>query len=261
MSDMTITRLSKALAAVAVAALFTVNAQAKDWSHSVGTGFQFLFFEGDVGFDTVLGPIEVEVDLDPGDIIDYLDSALGVNGMSTNGDWTINYGLGYLKLSEGQSGAVGEDPIDVSLDLAYKMLSLDFSVSRNFYRSRNAALNFMVGGRWTQQDIDIDTVVGEQELTGGVKEDWFDGYAGFTHTYVLSPKVTWNSRATAGLGGSDFMYTITTGLGWRFANHWVAGIGYKVNSHDYESGSKGDPGWFKYDAVDHGATLTINYVW
>lgn len=261
---MILKRLSTVLAAVAIAALLPMNAQAKDWSHSVGTGFQFLFFEGDVGFDTAFGPIEVEVDLDPSDIMDYLDSALGINGMSTNGDWTINYGFGYMKLSEGQSGAIeppADDPIPVALDMAYTVMSLDFSVSRNFYRSENAALNFMVGARWTDQDVEIDTVVGEEVFAGGTDESWVDGYAGFTHSLVLSPKVTWSSRATAGLGGSDFMYTITTGLGWRFANHWVAGLGYKMNSHDYESGSKGDPDWFKYDAVDHGPTLTINYVW
>ncbi|MBW2670765.1 MAG: hypothetical protein JRD87_12960, partial [Deltaproteobacteria bacterium] len=51
-----------------------------DWSFGIGTGIFLLNVEGDMGLDTASGPVELDVDLDPSDIMDVAETMFGFGG-------------------------------------------------------------------------------------------------------------------------------------------------------------------------------------
>ncbi len=51
-----------------------------EWRFGVGTGMLALNIEGDAGFNTIDGPVMVELDFDAEDIADVLVSAIGMGG-------------------------------------------------------------------------------------------------------------------------------------------------------------------------------------
>jgi hypothetical protein len=60
-----------------------------DWSFGIGTGIFRVNFDGDMGFDTAAGPVELDVDLDADDVSDVMETAFGLGGYATDGKWMI----------------------------------------------------------------------------------------------------------------------------------------------------------------------------
>lgn len=68
-----------------------------DWKFGIGTGIFALNLDGDTGFDTVLGPVDLETDLDTSEIQDLLDSAVGLGGFASKGKWLLRFSAGQMK--------------------------------------------------------------------------------------------------------------------------------------------------------------------
>ncbi|MBW2266328.1 MAG: hypothetical protein JRF28_09255, partial [Deltaproteobacteria bacterium] len=66
------------------------------WNFGIGTGPQLLNVSGDMGFDTALGAVDIDVDLDPDDLADVTESAIGLGGYATDGKWVIQFVVGKL---------------------------------------------------------------------------------------------------------------------------------------------------------------------
>jgi hypothetical protein len=63
---------------------FTTMAHA-EWHFGIGTGPQRLSIDGDIGLNTALGAVELDVDFDASDMSDMTENALGLGGYATNG--------------------------------------------------------------------------------------------------------------------------------------------------------------------------------
>ena len=75
--------------AVSLIGVSSANAEqaAKKWFFGLGTGFTFMNAEGDQGLNTAsFGPIQAEIDLDPSDFQDLMETGfgLGVSNPSTS---------------------------------------------------------------------------------------------------------------------------------------------------------------------------------
>jgi len=88
-----------ALLFIAVVMGFSSRAFA-EWNFGIGTGPQLLKVKGDIGMNTALGAVELDVDLDPDDIADLTNTAFGLGGYATDGRWMIQGSLGKIELEE-----------------------------------------------------------------------------------------------------------------------------------------------------------------
>jgi hypothetical protein len=68
------------------------------WNFGIGTGPQWLAIKGDVGINTALGDVELDVDLDAEDIKEVTKSAIGLGGYATDRNWFFQYSAGKLEL-------------------------------------------------------------------------------------------------------------------------------------------------------------------
>ena len=50
------------------------------WQFGIGTGFLGLNIDGDEGFTTSLGPVDLDVSLDSDEVREFIESAVGLGG-------------------------------------------------------------------------------------------------------------------------------------------------------------------------------------
>ena len=236
-----------------------------DWSFGIGTGIMRLNADGDMGFHTnIAGPVEAEVDLDPDDFDDLMESAFGLAGYATNGKWMIQYSFGKLKLEDNPSGVLpgGET---MSSEFGFDITSGEFTVGYFFYRSPSIILGSHIGGRYTKHELDSDiTIVSGLEttrLSKNIDEKWTDVLFGISADIPLAEKWTWNNRFNAGFGGSEGTYFGYTGITWRFLKNWSASLYGQYTAIEYENGSKGDPDWYLYDVNEFGLGISGLFHW
>ena len=101
-------RLNKriVLASVLLLLIAAPAAQAGDeWKFGLGTGLFGLNLDGDVGLDTVSGPLQIGIDLDNSDVSDLLDSAFGLSGFAAKDKWRILYAFQTMTLEGDGSNA------------------------------------------------------------------------------------------------------------------------------------------------------------
>lgn len=85
------------------------------------------------------------------------------------------------------------------------------------------------------------------------QDDWWDPYVGLRARYNLPHHLYVTAKGeVGGFGvGSDLSCQASGALGWQFATHAYAELGYRALGIDYQ-----DDG-FTYDVVTHGAELTL----
>lgn len=244
------------------------NAHAqKKWFFGLGTGFTFMNTEGDQGLNTALfGPVQAEVDLDPSDFSDLMETGFGLGGFATDGTWMIQASFGKLKLGGEPSGSL---PAGVggtfAADFFFEMTVGQITVGNTVYRSKNFKFSFTpyAGVRYLKHELGAGLSVTQGATTtavaGVIDNNWTDILIGSSIGYVLSPKWTWNAQADAGFGGSEGTYTFKTGLSWKPLAHWSIGPNFGYSAIEFENGKKGDSDWYFYDANEFGAGIGLLY--
>ena len=235
-----------------------------EWNFGVGTGLFRLNVDGDIGFHTNLqGPVELDVDLDPDDIDDLMETAFGLAGYATDGTWMIQYSLSQLEL-EGDSRTTLSDGSLYS-DLNFEMMGGELTVGFPVAATDRITLRAHCGVRYTKHDWDSEVTVVEggttTRLNRDIDESWADILFGMSADVVLAEKWTWNSLVNAGFGGSEGTYLVSTGVSWRFFEHWSAALYGKYTAVEYENEEEGDPDWYLYDVDEFGAGLSVLFHW
>lgn len=256
------------LAIIAVGLLGVSNANAKKWHFGLGTGFTFMNAQGDQGLNAGrFGPIQHEIDLDPSDFQDLMETAFGLGGYSTDGVWMIQAAFGKLKLGGEPSGslpaAVGGGTY--ALDAFFEITFGEFSVGYVAYRSTNMkfSLTPYAGVRYMKHELGADLSItqagGTAALSRSIDNNWTDVLVGTSVGYVFSPKWSWTAKADAGFGGSEGTYSFMTGLSWKVWKHLSLTPNFKFSAIDFENGVKGDADWYLYDANEFGGGLGVLY--
>jgi len=226
-------------------------AQQDDWKFGIGTGFFGLNVDGDVGFDTALGTIVLDAELDNSDVRDLTESAFGFGGFFAKNRWQILYAVSHLTLEDSADG-VTQGGASASADVTFDALFIEIAGVYGFARSERNALGLLFGGRHVSHEYDLDVEVGASSADRSLDESWTDALVGLTHTFRFSPKLAWASRADAGFGGSEGTLSAQTGLNWQVAEILMLSFYGKGTAHDFENGDPGDSDYYLYDATEFG---------
>jgi hypothetical protein len=231
-----------------------------DWSFGIGTGIFGLNIDGDVGMDTIAGPVEIEVDLEAGDTMDLMESGFGLGGYATDGKCMIKYSIGTLELEGKESTYITAINNTVSAEVNYQADSAEVSVGYPVYRTPSVIVSLDGGVRYTAHEVSTNvTITGGPSANKKIDEKWTDVFIGTTVTVPFTKKWIWNTSANAAAGGSDGTYMGSTGVTWRFLENWSGTLFAKYTAVKYENRSKGHSKWYYYDVDEFGLGLTILY--
>ena len=253
------------LCAVSFVGASSATAQQK-WFYGLGTGFTFMNAEGDQGLNTPsFGPVQAEIDLDPSDFSDLMETGFGLGGYATDGTWIIQASGGKIKLGGEPSGslpaAVGGGTF--AADWFFEVVGFQFTVGYTVYRSKNMKFSLTPYGgvRYSKHELGADLSITQGATTTavsrGIDNNWTDFLIGSSIGYLLSPKWTWNAQADAGFGGSEGTFSFKTSLSWKPLSHWSFGPNFSFSAIEFENGKKGDADWYLYDANEFGAGIGL----
>jgi hypothetical protein len=234
-----------------------------EWNFGIGTGPQRLSIDGDIGMNTALGAVELDVDIDADDMDDMTDNAFGLGGYATDGKWMIQGFVGQLQLEENATtgtSAGGTLTADVDFDITGAELTVGYPI----YNMDALMLRAYTGVRYTRHDFDAlftGTAFSGANRRKSIDESWTDVLIGLSADVPFAEKWNWNIKADAGFGGSEGTYLASTGVTWRFWRGFSATLFGKYVAVDFENGSKGDADWYHYDVDETTLGLTLMYNW
>jgi len=233
--------------------LLAHQANAQDWSYEFEVYALASSIEGDAGMGRATG---VEVDVDMSDILEVLDIGAMAHFEAHNSNgWGVALDYGFMDLKADMSGPRG-GIVDVGVRQGVLEALLVRRVS-----SGDGHFDYLAGFRWWDNDIDvdIDPAVLPGTATADIEEDWFDIVIGVRWTNPVNDK--WDFKLRGDVGGlgveSDFTSSIATGFHYQMTESSTLDLQYKATWVDYESGSSGEPGYFKYDTVTHGPLIGV----
>jgi len=242
---------------------FSSAAHAK-WSFGIGTGFSLLNVDGTIGFNSPLisGPVKFDLKFDPDDVNDLMQSAFGFGGYATDGTWLFQYSYGNLELEGEGSTPVGASTVSARIN--FEMTGAEMTLGYPVYKTSSLVTLVDAGVRFTKHEYH-NRISASGAVTGqrdnNFDHDWTDAIFGVSVIVPFAQKWTWNTRLNAGFGGSDGTYLASTGVTWRFLEHWSAGLVGKYMAVDFENASEGDSDWYLYDVDESTLSLNILYNW
>ena len=247
-SEMAKKILLPALAAGTLA-LAANPANADGWSFQIEPYLLGVTIDGDAGIGRVTG---VDVDVDMSDILDNLDLAFMVHfeALHENG-WGVAVDYAFMDLSSditGQRGGVLDADVFQGVFEALLMRST---------RPGDQQLDYFAGVRWWNNEVDvmIDPVLLPGTVSRSVDEDWVDVIIGARWMNPISEKWSFVLKGDIGAGGADFTTAGTVGFRYDIGKRSELDLHYKALLVDFETGTPGEPGYFKYDTVTHGPVI------
>jgi hypothetical protein len=221
-------------------------------------GAAYLWMANIDGTQTVTGS-EAELEVDFGDVLDVLDFAgeAHVEGMKDN-QWGFFIDGTYLK--PGPEAKQG--PIHIRVDYKYWLWELGGVYRANTWATRHghAAVDLLLGGRYTSMDVDLDFQRLPVPNIGG-SQSWTDLIAGAR--LVMDLPNNWSMVLRGDIGGfgiggsSDLSAQGVLNFRWNFKPTWNLVAGYRALYQDYKTGKRGLE--FAYDATTHGPSLGVEY--
>lgn len=238
------------------------HSQEAPWAFGIGSGFQFLHAEGDVGFTSFRGAENVDLDLDPSDFRDLMDSVFGFSFFAAKDKWRAVVGYGTLTLLDrANTELVGGALPPLRSKFEQTITFAEAAATYHFATTGRHFWSALVGVRNTRHEYDVRLGIGAGQTKRKMDHDWTDAVLGFTHTYALRDRISWNNRIEAGLGQTDSFWAFNTSLNWQFARAWNLGFYIDYKMIDFENDSAGDSNWYLYDADEFGPGISIMYTW
>jgi opacity protein-like surface antigen len=235
--------------------MLPVTAVAEGWTFELEPYIMATSISGDASIGRVTG---VEVDVDMSDILEKLEMAAMLHFEAhSSGGWGVALDYGFMDLGADISG-----PLGGVVDADVRQGVLEALVIRRTEKG-GGQLDIMGGFRWWDNDIDvrIDPAIWPGTVDFDVKEDWFDLVVGARFTKPISER--WKMQLRGDVGGlgleADFTSTLSAGFRFAMTQSIELDLQYKATWVDYESGSRGDPGYFEYDTVTHGPIIGVNF--
>ena len=228
------------------------QAAASDWTYEFEPYLLASSIEGDAGIGRVQ---QAPVDVSFGDILETLDAGIMAvfRGRRDDG-WGFDLDYGFMDLRSDISGPRGG-----VASTRTRQGVLEALVTR---RSRtNDALEYFAGLRWWDNDIDvmIDPALLPANPAVSAKDDWIDIVFGVERTTEF--RDNWDFVLRGDIGGfgieSDWTGSLSVGFRHTINERLDLNLKYKALWVDYESGSRGQPGYFAYDTVTHGPLVGL----
>jgi len=216
-----------------------------------------LDLDGHVSLDTVTaGPQRFKFDMDPSDVSDAMDSAIGLGGYATDGKWVISYSFSTFELEGDQDNASG------NLDVKYKFTWAEAMLGYPVYKTPDVKLGVIGGVVYTEHDFTSNFFpVAGGKIRNNKKNDWTDVAIGLTLDVPINKEWTWANMARGEFGDSEGGYTAKTGFNWAINKTWSTSFSVKAQAVDYENGDEGDADWYHYDVDQTSAAIGFLYNW
>ena len=234
------------------------KAAAEGWTAGIGTGLFALNVDVTQGIDVPAlgGAVTVDLKLEPSDVREYTDSAIGFGGFAAKGKWKILYSYASIKLEDSVSGDVGGTPVFARV--SFTATGAELASTYRFAVTGGHAWGVLGGVRYTKQELDGVLTAGPT-VSRSIDESWTDVLVGLTHGVRFKERWSWNNRVDVGLGGSEFAAFAKTGATWNFATKWLADFYGRYYSIDFENGNRGDADWYLDDGSEYGVGVSIIY--
>jgi len=198
----------------------------------------------------------LEIDVDFGKILENLDigAMAHFEAMNRNG-WGIWIDYGFMDLSSDISGPVG----GVTNARVRQGILEVFGMYRQ--PLANGHVDYLAGIRWWDNDFDIGHNALPIDIE--VEEDWVDPVVGLKWTTAINEN--WKFSAYGTIGGfgvaSDLTAGGSVGVKYVISDLLDLDLQYKALWADYESGTKGQKGYFAYDVTTYGPIVGLNFKW
>lgn len=243
----------------------TAVAQDGDWRFAIGTGFQALSFDGDVGFDTFRGPEEVDVDLSASDVNDVVESAFGFNASAAKDRWLFRVKYSFLELEDRSrlqplTSIPGVIPASLTAKVDLEWTQAEASVVYQFAKTGEFRWGLLGGVRYVKHEYDVRITDGTTRVKSKPDADWTDGIVGLTLSVPFGDNWVWSNQAVVGFGDTDSYWQFVTAIDWNFAQSWQVGAFFEYHDTDYEDHSPGNVNWYSVDGDSTGPGITIHYM-
>ena len=230
---------------IAASLVWASPASADEWECDLGF---YAWLEGLDGTMGVSDENDVPVDASFSDLVSFLDFAGATYFEARKPKFALQTDVAYVKLGETRQAEVGASLVDVDLDFVQWIWEVGGA-----YRL-TPKLNAWLAGRLYSMSANATfqgSALDERSQT------WADIYVGASYRTHLAKRLVALARADVGAGGSDFAWFGNVALGWEFTPTFTLGVGYRILSLDYVTGSGGD--YFKYDMTQDGLGIAFNF--
>ena len=227
------------LASQAAFAQSSANAE-PEWLNTFELYLMGPTIDGSVG----LGPVDGDVDVDPGSVFDALDGAFLGTYIGEAERWGVLVDLAYMDLKEDGKGPQGV--VDYEVNVKQTILGLV-----GLYRLTDT-LQFTFGGRYVDVTNSLSLAGPNRELRSKASESWFDPTIGLRYVAPLSEKWVFSGAVDIGGAGvgSDLTWYWSANIAYRMTPRTQFYAGYRYIYFDYADGAGRDR--FKFDMAQHG---------
>ena len=218
----------------------------KKWHFTTGPYLLAPSMKGDVA----IKGFPVDVNVDPGTIIDNLDFGMMLFFEAATDKWAVNFDLLYMDLGKG-----GLTPLGRAAEVDIKQLAITVN---GLYRV-NSWFEVGLAGRINSIEAGVKIAEGELGVLPAVDvsgtETWFDPLIAIRGMTQLNNK--WRLGMYGNIGGfgmgSDLAWEINPFVGYQFGKLFEIAVAYRWLGMDYETGTGLDN--FKYDMVISGPEI------
>jgi hypothetical protein len=233
------------------------------WTGSFSTYAWLPWITGDMG----VGPVKLDVDIGPDDLLKNLDwSTLPIwmsYGELRNGRLTLFNDIVWsaLEASDGFERRFVSGNVQVN----YSQLTVELGAAYAIWTNGVSTVDVLAGGRYWRQESDVFLEISAGQLGTAIARsgsvDWVDPFVGARLQQAIAPGQSLVVRGdVGGFGaGSDFswqaMATYNMELCVTGGSKIDGYIGYRALSVDYSEGN------YSYDAIQQGPVfgLTMNF--
>lgn len=231
------------LAVLGIAVLAAAPLHAQEWKHEVAP---YMWASAMSGKSTV-GPLEADVDMSFGDILDDLEFGFMGTYRGTRDRFSVSVDVVYMALSSDFKGPTGYVKGEVDVDQTAFEVNAGWEVAER--------LTIIGGLRYNDvsADISINGPLGKRKGAGD--EKWVDPFVGAHYTIPLADKWSFTLRGdVGGFGiGSKFAWQGIGTLRWQLREQFGLLAAYRYVDMDYEN-DDGVP-YFVYDMAISGPAL------
>ncbi|MGF7162543.1 opacity protein-like surface antigen [Rhodoligotrophos appendicifer] len=220
---------------------------ASDWTITVAPYVWAAGIKGKVGAG---GFPPAHIDASIGEVLSDFDIGFMGAAEVRNDRFSIYSDIVYVKLSD--SAKTPNQVLADKVKLTTQELMWTGALGYTITDSPTYALDMVAGFRLWSLDNKLKVkggLIGSDSFSS--TETWVDPIVGLKFKADLTPSIYWTSWALiGGFGaGSDFMWDVLGGFGYRFTDNISAIAGYRAVSVDYTNDG------FKFDVVQQGPIM------
>jgi len=173
--------------------------------------------------------------------------------------WSGAFEIGNISF-DNNTEVGGSAPTGTSVGYSYRIFLLRLlGVYRVTALEASQGVSIFAGARYISHDMDVDSSLGPPDLDLAFSEAWFDPVVGVRyHTPLPGNFMVTVSGDVGGFGvGSEFSWSTSGVLGWRFSRRVGITLGYRYMSVDYKNSGSGSSDSFAYEGNQHGLMLGV----